>query len=403
MSSRAAAPDVDLKSQGLPRHLLVGGGVAVVLAVFLLGRGAGAEDEDDEGSSPYWLFWLLLWGLARLIQLCLVLMLTLLVILVARQRSIIYVPVPPGTQRSPSQNPYELRSPATWRLPYEDVWIFSEDGTRLHAWLVTQPPESVNPEAGPPYTFVFFHGNAGNIGHRLQNVKQMHEKLKANILIVDYRGYGDSEDGGGPCEEGFLKDAVATYRWLVERIRNGPAGQQKIMSLDRILLFGRSIGGVVAVRVMAQLLRARLQAPDTALPMPAGLVLENTFTSMRAMAVEVFPFLKLVSLLLRPPILFDEWNAEESIKFLSSHYQHWCCCLLSGLQDELVPPSQMRHLHSLLKEHRPKVLKYFIFQEGGHNDTPNKGGEEYWNSCRKFLDLALGTETERCKGRDAGD
>jgi len=370
------------------------------VAVVLLGRSQGSEGDDEEGGSPFWLLWLILWGCIRLAQLIFSILLVLLIILVVRQRSIIYVPVPPGTQRSPSNNPYGYRSPATWSLPYEDAWIFTEDGVRLHAWLVYQPPSKAA-DAEVPFTYVYFHGNAGNIGHRLQNVSDMCKRLRINILIVDYRSYGDSEDGGGPSEAGFLVDALATYRWLVERIGNPPSGQQARMSTDRLLLFGRSIGGVVAIRLMAQLLRMHLSSRETALPLPAGLVLENTFTSMSAMAVEVFPFLKLVSVLLRPPILFDEWNAVESVKFLARHYEHWCCCLLSGLQDELVPPGQMRHLHSILKENRPKVLKYFIFQEGGHNDTPIKGGEEYWSSCQKFMDLVATSEPERIRGRDA--
>uniref|UniRef100_A0A7S0B987 Serine aminopeptidase S33 domain-containing protein n=1 Tax=Pyrodinium bahamense TaxID=73915 RepID=A0A7S0B987_9DINO len=401
MAGGSAAPDVDLKSRGVPRYVVVGG-LAVVIVVFLLGRNAQRESEgSDEVSSPYWLLWLMVWGLVRLIQLCLGLVLLLLVVLVARQRSIIYVPTPPGTQRSPSNNPYGYRSPATWSLPYEDAWVFAEDGTRLHAWLVYQDPEKWTKEEAP-YTLVYFHGNAGNIGHRLENVKDMHKKLRINILIVDYRGYGDSEDGGGPCESGFLMDAIATYRWLVERMRNPPSGQHAKMSADRILLFGRSIGGSVAIRLFAQLFRMHLRASDrTALPLPAGLILENTFTSLRDMAVQVFPFLRIVSLLLRSPIIFDEWRAAESLEFLSRHYEHWCCCLLSGLQDEIVPPSHMRQLHEILKENRPKVLKYFRFPHGGHNDTPNKGGEEYWKSWEKYMDLVTETEAERIRERDA--
>lgn len=53
-----------------------------------------------------------------------------------------------------------------------------------------------------------------------------------NILILDYRGYGDSEDGPGCNEAGFMMDARATYRWLVDRIRNPPAKEKANMSLD---------------------------------------------------------------------------------------------------------------------------------------------------------------------------
>jgi len=394
--SGAAAPDVDLKKRGLPLHVVVGA-AAVVLAALLLGRSAGDEEGNEQGST-FWLLWLILWGLLRLTQLLLGLALILLVVLVARQRSILYVPTPPGTQRSPSCNPYGHRSPATWSLPYEDAWIFAEDGTRLHAWLVYQAPEKWS-KAEAPYTFVYFHGNAGNIGHRLENVRDMHRRLEANILIVDYRSYGDSEDGGGPCEKGFMMDAVATYRWLVGRLRSSSGQRPVKMSADRILLFGRSIGGAVASNLFAHLLREHQAGVDGALPLPAGIVLENSFTSLRDMAVQVFPFLRAVSLLLCSPIIFDEWKAKESLQYISRHHEHWCCCLLSGLQDEIVPPAQMRQLHNILKESRPKVLKYFIFQHGGHNDTPHRAGEEYWQSFQKFMDATAESEAERLASR----
>lgn len=396
MSSGSAAPDVNLKARGLPVHLVVAV-VAVVLTITLLSRSKDVEDVDGgEERSAFWLLWLIFWFLLRLVQLCLGLAVLLLVVLVTRQRSMLYVPNPPGSQRSPSNNPYGHRSPATpWTLPYEDVWIFAEDGVRIHGWLVYQAPQQwAKNEA--PYTFLYFHGNAGNIGHRLENINDMHKKLRCNILIIDYRGYGDSEDGGGPCEKGFMMDAMATYRWVMERIRNPPSGHHAKMSADRILLFGRSIGGVVATCLFAELLKQnQLAAEGERLALPAGLVLENTFTCLRDMAVQVFPFLRILRPLLRSPIVFDEWKASQAIEYIGRHYKPWCCCLLSGLQDEIVPPAQMRCLHELLKENRPRVLKYFIFRNGGHNDTPARAGEEYWTSFNKFMDLVSETAEER--------
>merc|ERR1712113_678514 len=108
-----------------------------------------------------------------------------------------------------------------------------------------------------------------------------------------------------------------------------------------------------------------------------GLVLENSFTSLRDMACQLFPFLRPLRPLLRSPLVFDEWNTTESLIYLASNHEHWCCCLLSGLQDQIVPPDQMKQLHAILKQHRPKVLKFFAFPYGGHNDTPAKGGAAY--------------------------
>lgn len=398
-----AAPDVDLKKQGLPSHVIIGAVVAF-LALFVGFHSRGGEastpTEDEEASASMRLIWILLWLLWRLFQLVLLLGVSLLGVLVTKQRSILYVPVPPGTTRSTKENPSPYRSPKNFGLQYEDLTIVSEDGTRLNAWLVYHPVEKCRDQV--PFTAVYFHGNAGNIGHRLENIRDMHQKLRLNILIVDYRGYGDSEDGPGPTEKGFMMDAMATYRWLVDRIRDPPASEMTRFSADRILLFGRSIGGSVAIKLAALLLEQRLAAGSSGvkpLPLPAGLILENTFTSLRDMATTIFPFLKVVKPLLRAPLVLDEWRASEALSYLSANHQHWCVCLLSGLQDKIVPPIQMRQLHGVLTENRPQVLKFFVFKDGGHNDTPHLGGAEYWASFAKFMLLAHESEEARLQAR----
>merc|ERR1711879_908760 len=93
-------------------------------------------------------------------------------------------------------------------------------GTHLHSWLITQEDQKQQKNADDstprPFTVLYFHGNAGNIGHRMKNFHDMYEKLGVNILALEYRGFGDSEDGEGPCETGLLMDALAAYRWLVK-------------------------------------------------------------------------------------------------------------------------------------------------------------------------------------------
>lgn len=280
-------------------------------------------------------------------------------------------------------------------MEYENVMITTEDGVKVNAWFIYHRAGTTSEV---PYTVVYFHGNAGNIGFRLENLRDMHKKLNLNILILDYRGYGDSEDGPGCNEAGFMMDARATYRWLVDRIRNPPAKEKANMSLDRILLFGRSIGGVVALRLGALLLKERLAAltqGKAVEPLPAGFVLENTFTSLRDMAVQVFPFLYYLKPILRAPLIFDEWKGNEALDYMVQNNEHWGFCLLSGLKDTLVPPEQVVSLHNLMKKRPPKVLKFFRFRDGGHNDTPMRGGAEYWNSFMKFLTAVTESEPER--------
>lgn len=383
-ASSKAAPDVDLRSRGLPTDLIVSVAGVVVCGAFLVGRYRGDQPDGADERGVLWpLVELVLWGLWRLFQLIFALAVLLVLTLVVRQRSLIYAPVPPGAQRSPRDNPPQFRSPERWGLPFEDVKIVTEDGVKLHAWLVYQP-EDVCEELGVPYTLVYFHGNAGNIGHRLENVADMHEKLKINILIVDYRGYGDSEDGPGPSESGFMLDALATYLWIVRRA-GAPvkAGARPRVASDRLLLFGRSIGGCVAGGLAKAVLET--QSSGNPLPMPAGLVLENSLTSIREMAVQLFPFLRCLRPLIRWPILLDEWRAEERLEFVARRHRDWGCCLLSGLRDELVPPAHMRRLYEVLERGRPRVLEMHTFEEGGHNDTPARGGDAYWEAFAGFL------------------
>lgn len=111
-------------------------------------------------------------------------------------------------------------------LSVEDTWFKSTDGTKLHSWWIA------NEE--PAYTFLAFHGNAGNIADRAWVYKFLHD-VHANVFAVEYRGYGKSE--GVPSESGFYLDAQAAFDYLVATKRIAP---QKIIS------FGQSLGTAVA-------------------------------------------------------------------------------------------------------------------------------------------------------------
>ncbi len=80
-------------------------------------------------------------------------------------------------------------APSVVGLPFESVYLHAKDKTRLHSFLVKQPPEKM---ADAP-TVLFLHGNAGNIGHRLVNMQGMHKHMECNVLMLEYRGYGHSD------------------------------------------------------------------------------------------------------------------------------------------------------------------------------------------------------------------
>ena len=151
-----------------------------------------------------------------------------------------------------------VADPSAIGIRYEDVSLLTEDGLRLHGWFV--------PARKPRAVLLFLHGNAGNISHRLDSLRIFHD-LEVDVLIFDYRGYGRSE--GRPSEEGTYRDAVAAWRYLVEKRGVAP---------ERIVLFGRSIGAAIAAAL----------AVDR---QPGALILESGFTSIPDLAAELYPWL----------------------------------------------------------------------------------------------------------------
>lgn len=108
-----------------------------------------------------------------------------------------------------------------------------------------------------------FHGNAGNIGHRVPIAIKLQEDLGCNVLMLEYRGYGFST--GTPDEQGLLIDAQTGLDYIRQRAD---------LKDTQIIVYGQSLGGAVSVQLVA----SNQQAGRI-----AGLILENTFTSMRKM------------------------------------------------------------------------------------------------------------------------
>jgi len=81
-------------------------------------------------------------------------------------------------------NPKGFRTPAEMHpsLPFEDVYLKTDDGVTINGWLITQH------ESGTKPCILYLHGNAGNIGHRLPGLKELYLQIDCNIFIIDYRG-----------------------------------------------------------------------------------------------------------------------------------------------------------------------------------------------------------------------
>jgi len=158
----------------------------------------------------------------------------------------------------PFKYPRGYWQPASFGLNAEDCFFAASDAVQLHGWWVTTP--------GARITLLWCHGNAGNISDRLDNLASL-TKLPVNIFIFDYRGFGRSD--GSPTEHGVYLDAEAAYDFLV---------REKNIAPGEMVLFGRSLGGAVAVELAT---RRPCQK----------LILESTFTSARDMAKQMFGLL----------------------------------------------------------------------------------------------------------------
>jgi pimeloyl-ACP methyl ester carboxylesterase len=108
---------------------------------------------------------------------------------------------------------------------------------------------------------LMFHGNAGNIGHRVPIAKILADDIGCNVLMLQYRGYGLST--GIPNEKGLAIDALTGLDYIRQRAD---------LRHTKIVIYGQSLGGAVGIGLAA---RSHKEGDI------AGIILENTFTSIR--------------------------------------------------------------------------------------------------------------------------
>lgn len=251
----------------------------------------------------------------------------------------------------PNNSRLYVPSPKLFGLPYENLYISTKDGVRINIVLIKQ---AFHFNKVP--TLVFFHGNAGNVGHRLLNARGLYN-LGMNILLVEYRGYGLSD--GIPSEEGLYLDAYAALDFLLSR---------PDINHYTFVMFGRSLGGAVAVRVASH--------PDYRKHIVA-LVLENTFTCIPDAASILFNFW--IIRLLPYWCHKNQFNTRHMLKQLRIP-----TLFISGLADNLIPARMMMELYQTSGSPIKKIAR---FESGTHNDTWQC--ENYYETISKFLSEVL--------------
>ena len=260
-----------------------------------------------------------------------------------KQNDIIYPANLPQGSRSnvPTPEMFHIENADSLEVP-------TPDGEKLHAYLLRPQNAAIKKNC----TILTFHGNAGNVGHRIPIGKVISETIGCYCFMAEYRGYGKST--GTPSEDGLTIDGQAT----LDFVRN-----HEELKNTKIVIYGQSLGGALTVK----LVEANQHVGDI-----AGVILENTFTSIRKLIPYVMPPAKLIS-----SFCHQTWKSDETMAKITNKSIPFL--FLSGLKDEIVPAAMMKTLYEACK--CKKTWK--DFPNGQHNDTVAEPG--YFDAIWAFL------------------
>ncbi|PSS12776.1 hypothetical protein M430DRAFT_67964 [Amorphotheca resinae ATCC 22711] len=241
---------------------------------------------------------------------------------------------------------------------FEELMIPTPDNEKLSAFFIRAPYL----RSRKNLTILMFHGNAGNIGHRIPIARMFVNTMSCNVFMLEYRGYGLST--GSPDEVGLMTDAHTAYDYLRERAETRD---------HDIVIFGQSLGGAVAIQLAAK------KQNDEKL---VGLVLENTFTSMRKLIPSIIPPARYLA-----PLCHQVWASDTFLPTITE----LPILFLSGLKDEIVPPSHMLRLFELCQS---PTKTWKPLPGGDHNSSVLEAG--YFEAIADFVEN-LDTKSEKEK------
>jgi fermentation-respiration switch protein FrsA (DUF1100 family) len=228
-------------------------------------------------------------------------------------------------------------APAGWQM--EAVSLKTSDGNVLAGVLLL-------PRLQRPALVIYHGGNAEEVTAFAASAPETYGQRA--VLLVNYRGYGGSQ--GKPGEKLLVADAIELFDW---------AARRPDIDAGRIAVHGRSLGTGVAVQLAA------------ARPVRC-LVLTSPFSSARAVAAAIYPWLP-VGVLMRHP--FDSGRHAPSLKIPA--------LVLMGDADTLIPQHHSERLASLWGG----PVERAAFAGFGHNDI--QMNPRYAQTIRAFLDRHL--------------
>ncbi|KAG9026359.1 hypothetical protein FRB95_008923 [Tulasnella sp. JGI-2019a] len=303
----------------------------------------------------------------------------------------------------------EVSTPLQYNMCYHDITLETTDNIRVKAYLMLQRQDV--PATGGVYqqahiyvpsrkdtggegveipvdnnlkeedleiarsqpTVLIFHANAGNMGHRLPLARLFYERMRCNVFMLSYRGYGLSE--GRPSESGIQKDAQAA----LDFVRSHP-----ILKSTKLIFFGQSIGGAVTIDLASR-------NPDAV----HGVIVENTFLSIPELIPSVMPYLSSVSFLCH-----QHWRSSTSILKIP---QTTPMLMISGLQDEVVPPAHMKRLWEIATS-KTNAEEVEMEDEDEKEGASGEKSIRKWRRVRKgarwWMEYADGAHNNTCTRRE---
>lgn len=231
---------------------------------------------------------------------------------------------------------FVYRTPDQDGYAYETVDFASADGTRLSGWFIPAKGEALG-------TVLHFHGNAQNMSAHYSFVSWLPAQ-GFNLFLFDYRGYGASE--GDPSREGVFQDAVAALRHVKAR---------DDIDQDRLIVFGQSLGGALALAAVAAEKPAGLR----------GLATDSAFSSYKRVAADHAGVLKPLAYVL----VGNRYGPQKRVAEIAPIP----LLFIHGTADRVVPYSHARQLHETASE--PKEL--WTIEGGGHTCALGENAETY--------------------------
>lgn len=228
--------------------------------------------------------------------------------------------------------------PSDFGLKYKEVSIVIENGRTLHGWYIpSDKPTDKN--------IIYLHGSKGNASLYLGGIQQLH-KAGANILIVDYEGFGNST--GKVSIKNTITDAIAMYDYLIDK---------QIARAENISLFGYSYGGAIAIELA---LKRKVHA----------ILLESTFSSLRDIAISKYSFF--ASLLVPNDLL----NSKKNIKRINVPV-----IIAYAGSDQIIPIAHSKNLFA--SANLPKYL--FEIKNAQHHNIFKFVTDKYIKLIKKNL------------------